>query len=122
MANKFFLYLRYELLYLIVIFIMIPLPLGLFYHYSEFKAPGLSYTLVGILFTFQYFFYNQKAHQKKITPAVSKMLEKKEGKIPAQKMIHQITMTIIGFRIVSITIISFVILILSAAYNRLAIF
>jgi hypothetical protein len=116
------LYLRFELGYLLLFLLLIPTPLGCFYYYSEFKAPGLSYTLIAVLFVFQYFFFNQKTHQKKLWEPVSKMLERKQGKIPPQKIIHQITMQIVNFRIISITIISFVILILSAAFNRLTVF
>lgn len=120
--NNLSLYLRYELGYLLLFLILIPTPLGCFYHFSEFKAPGLSYTLIAILFVFQYFFFNQKAHQKKLWEPVSRMLERKQGRIPSQKVIHQVTIQIVNFRIISITIIAFVILILSAAFNRLAVF
>lgn len=120
--SKLALYCKYELIYLLSIILLIPTPLGIFFEYSQFKAPGLSYTLIGVLFTFQYFFYNQKAREKKLWPKLTQMLEKKLGRVPPQKTVHQYVIEVAGFRIISITIASFLILIISAIYKRLVLF
>lgn len=120
--SKFALYCKFELIYLLSILILIPFPLGLFYQYSEFKAPGLSYTLIGVLFIFQYFFYQPKMREEKLWGSVAKMMERKLGKIPSHKFIQSIVIQISGFRIISIIVTSFIILILSAIYNRLTLF
>lgn len=120
--NKIRLFLRYELVYLLGLLVLIPVPLGFFFHFSEFKAPGLSYVLIGIIFLFQYLFYDQRAREKKLHDQVKRSLEKSLGKLPPHKLIHSHLITISSFRIISVIFVSMVILFISAFYKRLLLF
>ncbi len=110
-------YLKHQGIYLLFLLGTFVFPLWMFLQFSPYKAPKISYVLLGALFVSQYGFYREKDFRSKIKAQVTEILKKEQGRIPGSAEIIKRSDLVIQFRGVSIVASAVAILSLMFLFN-----
>lgn len=80
-------YIKHTLLKFLPIFILLVIPLGIFYQFSKYPLPYIQYVLLGFIFLKDYYFHNEDKARKGLENIAKKELTKQIGKTPNHKAI-----------------------------------
>lgn len=102
MSKSITLYIKHQTGYLLYLYTLFVFPLGLFLQYSPYELPKVQYVFLAILYTSQYFFFQEKDFHRKINEKVVKGLKKELERMPSQKEIYSRSCQIVYYRKISL--------------------
>lgn len=118
MPKSLRLYFIYQIPYLLFLFGVFVIPLGLFFKFSTYTLPKIQYVFLGSLILSQYFSFKEKPFRKKIEEKVVSNLKKETGKLPSRKEIILRSDIVIRHRGVTVALGSLGIFLLMVIFNQ----
>lgn len=116
--KNFLIYIKSELLYLVLLLLAFVVPLGLFFQFSSYPLPKVQYVVLGVLLVSQYFFSSEKSYRRRVESKASLQMRREIGKTPSIKMINSRVNQLIVFRGISVSIAAFAILSIMVIYRQ----
>lgn len=104
MINPVHVFFKHQYRYLLLLFSLFSLPLGLFLQFSPYQLPKVQYVALGALYVSQFIFFKEKDFHQKINKKITKYLQGKLGRVPSQKEVHSYCMMVSRHRGISILV------------------
>ena len=112
-----FKYLKDQATYFALLIILFVFPLWLFFHFSPYKEPKITFVFIFAALISQLWYFKEKEYRNKIEPKVKKVLHKELKKVPSKQQILDRSGFIIKGRFLCLAIIIVIMLTLMIIYS-----
>lgn len=77
-------FLKNQYLYIIILYTVFVLPLGLFFEFSPYPLPKVQYFVLGLIYMSNYVFFKETTFRAKIEPKVVEQLKREMNRAPSK--------------------------------------
>jgi uncharacterized membrane protein len=83
--KKFITFLKNQIGYIGLLFLLYVIPLALFFEYSPYPVPFIQYAVLGVIILFHYVYFNERSFRLKMEFRISKQLLSELKRVPSGK-------------------------------------
>ena len=102
MITSISLYFKYQTTYLIYLFSLFVIPLGLFFKFSPYQLPKVQYVVLALLYVTQVYFFKEIVYRNRLVKKLKISMERELKRTPSEKEIYSRCYSILRLRGVSI--------------------
>ncbi len=111
-------FIKNQYLYIILLYLVFVLPLGLFFEFSPYPLPKVQYFVLAIIYLSNYVFFKEVNFRSKIEKKVIDQLKKELNRTPSKNEIIKRQTLIVSHRFYSLLLSMFGVLILMIVYGQ----